>query len=183
MIYSEQQNKLFFNKCKLKYNRADIGGAICLLVHSKLNITGENCFIGNLASSGGVIYARESTVYINSQTVLMANNLVTDKGGAMHVSRSNLTFFNGTTKLVQNIGYNGGALYAHESKIDIYNESLLITKSTARDTGGAMYISKGNLSLTNCNSTFLKNEATTGGALSISESQIIFFGGNSNFGS
>ena len=56
MIYSENQNRLEFKNCELSFNKADNnGGVVCLLFQSELNITGDNCFIGNQAHSGGVV--------------------------------------------------------------------------------------------------------------------------------
>ena len=180
MIYSEKQNRLSFNNCELNFNRANNnGGSACLLFQSEINISGESSFVGNQAHSGGIIHARGSSVNIYSQSLLMVNNSAIDTGGAIDMYMTNLTFFNGSMRLFQNQARRGGALYASESRIDTYNDSLLMINNTARDTGGAVCLFKVNLSFIYSNNTFVRNEAIAGGAIYLNNGQLIFSGGNS----
>ena len=58
-IFSESNNILRFESCKLNFNIADNnGGAICLLFQSELNIEENSYFTGNQAghSGGAVLY-------------------------------------------------------------------------------------------------------------------------------
>ena len=179
MIYSENQNRLKFKNCELDFNRADNnGGVVCLLFQSELNITGDNCFAGNQAHSGGVVYARESIIHVYSQSLLMANNSATDTGGAAHVSRTDLTFFSGNNRLVQNQANSGGALYAINSRVKVHNKRLLMANNTAKDTGGAVYLFKANLSFVSGNNRFIRNEAITGGVIHINKGNLILSDGN-----
>ena len=55
-----------------------------------------------------------------------------------------------------------------------------MANNTARDSGGAVYISKAaNLTFINGSNTLARNKAVTGGAMYLNESQLFFSGGNS----
>ena len=156
------------------------GGAVYLATSSLIFFSGNHSMlIENQAHSGGVVYATESMVYVYSKSLLMANNLATDTGGAVYVSKTDLTFFSGNNELVHNQAHSGGALYASDSRVRAYSESLLLANNTAKDTGGAVYLSKTNLSFVSGNNTFIKNEAMAGGAIHLNKGKLIFSGGNS----
>ena len=177
MIFSENQNKLNFIDSEVNYNRAGSnGGAVTLLFLSELNITGGNSFTGNQARSGGVAYTRESSINIQSQTLSMANNTAVETGGAVHLSAANLFFLEGYNKLVQNQAQRGAALYATNSVVEAFNDSLIMANNTARDTGGAVYLSKANLSIQCGFNEFSGNEAGTGGAVHLGESHLTISG-------
>ena len=155
------------------------GGAVYLAAASLTLFSGNNMLVGNQAHSGGVVYARESIIHVYSQSLLTANNSATETGGAAYVSNTDLTFFSGNNKLVHNQAHSGGALYASDSRVRAYSESLLLANNTAKDTGGAVYLSKANLSFVSGNNTFIKNEAMAGGAIHLNKGKLIFSGGNS----
>ena len=166
MIYSENQNRLKFKNCEFNSNRADNnGGVVCLPLQSELNITGDNCFIGNQAHTGGVVYASESIINIHSQTLLMANNTAIESGGAVYLAAASLTFFSGNHMLVGNQAHSGGVVYARESIIHVYSQSLLMENNSATETGGAAYISKTDLTFFSGNNRLVHNQAHSGGAL------------------
>ena len=177
MIFSENQNKLNFIDSEVNYNRAGSnGGAVTLLFLSELNITGGNSFTGNQARSGGVAYTRESSINIHSQTLIMANNRAVETGGAVHLSAANLFFLEGYNKLVQNQAQSGAALYATNSIVEAFNDSLIMANNTARDTGGAVYLSKANFSIQCGFNQFSGNEARSGGAVHLGESHLTISG-------
>ena len=64
-------------------NFADnIGGVVCSIVDAELSISGHKCIlVGNLAHSGGVVYACESKIDVDCQFLVMANNTATTLGG------------------------------------------------------------------------------------------------------
>ena len=181
MIFSEYQNQLNFKHCIINYNGADNnGGAICLLSQSKLNFSGDNSFHGNQALIGGVIYAVESIINVHSQSLLMTNNTAIVTGGAIYLSIANLTFFGGNTSFIQNQAQNGGALHVTNGRIEAHNKSLLMANNTARDSGGAVFLYKTNLSFTSVYNKFIGNKAITGhgGAIYLGGGQVIFSDGN-----
>ena len=181
MIFSEYQNKLNFKHCIINYNGADnSGGAICLLSQSKLNFTGDNSFHGNQALIGGVIYAVESVINVHSQSLLVTNNTAIETGGAIYLSTANLTFFGGNTSFIQNQAQNGGALHVTNGRIEAHNKSLLMTNNTARNSGGAVFLYKANLSFASVNNRFIGNKAIIGhgGAIHLGEGQLIFSDGD-----
>ena len=173
VIYSEDQSRLKFKNCELNFNRAERnGGVVCLLFQSELNISGDNCFIGNLARSGGVAYASESTINIQSQTLLMTNNTAIETGGAVYSSAATLTFFGGNHMLVGNQAHSGGAVYARESIIYVYSQSLLMANNLAIDTGGAAHVFKTDLIFFRGNNRLVQNQAHSGGALYVINSRV-----------
>ena len=177
MIFSENQNKLNFIDSEVNYNRAGSnGGAVTLLFLSELNITGGNSFTGNQARSGGVAYTCESSINIHSQTLTMANNTAVETGGAVHLSAANLFFLEGYNKLVQNQAQSGAALYATNSIVEAFNDSLIMANNTARDAGGAVYLSKANFSIQCGFNEFSGNKAGTGGAIHLGESHLTISG-------
>ena len=83
-IYLLTRNNLTTSYSNFIHNLAESdGGAIYSENQNKLYITGDNCFTGNQARSGGVVCVRESTVIIHSH-ILITNNTDTEAGGAVY---------------------------------------------------------------------------------------------------
>ena len=179
VIYSDYQNCLTFDSNTLNFNRAkNNGGVFCSLIHTELNIVGENCtLIGNQAHKGGVAYASESRVNVYSEYLLMANNTAVDTGGTLCLSKANLTFFNGKSTLIGNQANVGGAIYASKSKILTKIHSLTnLNANSAIRNGGALYLSMSNLKVQG-NSSYTGNKGTKkGGGLHAASSSIIIEG-------
>ena len=180
VVYASESIINIHSQTLLMVNNTAIesGGAVYLAAASLTLFSGNHMLVGNQAHSGGVVYARESVIHTYSQSLLMANNFATDTGGAAHVSRTDLTFFSGNNRLVQNQANSGGALYAINSRVKVHNKRLLMANNTAKDTGGAMYLFKANLSFVSGNNRFIRNEAITGGAIHINKGNLILCDGN-----
>ena len=180
VVYANESTTNIYSQTLLMTNNTAIetGGAVYSSAATLNFFSGNNKLVGNQAHTGGALYARESIVYVYGQSLLMANNLVTDTGGAAHVSKTNLTFFKGNNRFVHNQAHSGGALYGTNARVVAYNESLQMTNNIARDTGGAVQLFKADLSLISGNNTFTRNEAVTGGVIHLNEGQLIFSGGN-----
>ena len=180
VVYASESIINIHNQTLLMVNNTAIesGGAVYLAAASLTLFSGNHMLVGNQAHSGGVVYARESIIYVYSQSLLTDNNSATETGGAAYVSNTDLTFFSGNNRLVHNQAHSGGALYASDSRVRAYSESLLLANNTARDTGGAVYLSKANLSFVSGNNTFIKNEAMAGGAIHLNKGKLIFSGNN-----
>ena len=151
------------------------GGAIYSLASNLTFFSGNHELVENETHNGGAIFAEESIICVNAQSLLMINNnFATAIGGAVHMYKSNLTFLgnSNTVTLVQNQAHSGGALYASESKVKAYNVSLQMINNIA---GGAVHLFKTNLSFISDNDTFEDND---GGAIHLNEGQLLFSGGS-----
>ena len=180
VIYSGNQNRLILSNNKLNFNRADNnGGVVCSLIQTKLAIIGDkSIFIGNQGHSGGVVFARKSKVSVHSQTLLMANNTAEDTGGAIHLSKANLTFFTGGNRLIRNQAGHGGAIYARKSRLVIETNSLTeISANLAMNSGGGMYLVMSKLNIRGNSSYITGNKVNKiGGGLHAANSRIIIEG-------
>jgi predicted outer membrane repeat protein len=158
----------------------ETGGALHL-VNSKLRFLNERSkLVGNQARIGGALYTSDSNVDIYSQTLLMANNSAAESGGAAHSTSSDINFYSDNSVLIRNQARSGGVMYVSESHINIYGQNLLMAKNTALDSGGAVHLSNtAKLTFFNGTNTIIENKAQkSGGALSLIKGQLTFSGGN-----
>ena len=185
VFYLKAQNDLTIQNGNFSFNTAKHnGGVLFLLMKSKLEITGEaECsFIGNQAVNGGVICANYSTVELNTQRLFMANNTANESGGALHLSRSNLTLSNGTFSVTENEAKNGGAVHTTESNLQI-SSSVEIRNNLASENGGGLYLMNSTLNVRGCDACIVSNTANlAGGGLHASNSTIMV-NGTVNFAS
>ena len=141
VVYLQGRNTLTIQDGNFSSNGAGgDGGALFSQMKTQLKITGQECsFIGNLAQNGGAIRADYSTVELNTQTLLIASNTANESGGALFLSRSNLTSFCGTLGMTENQAKNGGAVYASDSDLQT-SGSVEIRNNLASDRGGGIYL-------------------------------------------
>ena len=150
-------------------NSARYGGSI-YTTDSVITLSGINTFMNNTSpkdffhidsqcqqdiehnwfrrSGGGAIYCSSSTLNINSEYSLFANNFAQDSGGAIHA------------KDVGNITITG---------------SVTFMKNIAKYGGGALFVASVTLIL-NGKISFIDNKAGIGGALSISGAKFLIVG-------
>jgi len=135
------------------------GGAIHILGSLKGGIGAKSSFIKNIADgSGGAAYISDFRGGIENS--YFSSNEAGEFGGALYVDQ--LSGGINTSSFEKNSAESGGAIYASTLKGGISNS--LFDKNTARELGGALYISdllKGNIR----NSQFTGNSATDGGAI------------------
>ena len=178
VFYLKSQNMLTIWNGNFSSNKAGHdGGAFFSLLKTKLKITGVECsFIGNQAQNGGVIFANYSTIELSAQNLLMADNTANNSGGALHLSRSNLTLSNGTFLLTENKAKKGGGVHATESNLQI-SSSMEIMNNLASDSGGGLHVIKSMLNVGGHDAYFGENAANlTGGGLHSSNSTVTING-------
>ena len=174
VAYSGDHNNMTFSNNVLEFNGADRnGGALCLLIQTKLTITDNNSFIGNKAHSGGVIYASESNVNVHCQTLQIVNNTAMDTGGAMHLFKTNFTILSGSSTIIGNRATSGGAIFAAESRLNNAQSQTLIANNTATNNGGGIYLFEGQIIFADGNSMLTGNEADNGGVVYAKESKVL----------
>ena len=148
-------------------NSASYGGSLYIF-ESVVTLRGTNTFMYNISpeddfdeflclkddeddwfiGSGGVIYCNSSTLIINSEYSVFADNFALQYGGAIYATNGNITI-KGSVTFMENAAY--------ESE------------------GGAMFLEFVTL-IVNGNISFINNEADYGGALSISEVKLLIVG-------
>ncbi len=165
----------------VKNNIATVGSAINV-VSGSLTISGATiCDNGDssgttpLSTSGGAIYAENSTVTITAGAIY--NNQALN-GGAIYLygySRLIMNEFNGDVYLYSNSASLGGAIYVDTS---IQDESLAVDISfveifsnSAKD-GGAIFINEGFVKLRN-NASVYSNNAKNGGAIAVMNGTLV----------
>ena len=126
-------------------NRAEYGGGIAVLgidtqVEIKLegNTTIKNC----KASYGGRLYVHNTQITGN---MTLANNLATEGGGGMYVSRSIVNFVGKSTTVNNSAenGNGGGLLLSHESQFYLQpNTRVYFIRNRAKSNGGAIMVAE-----------------------------------------
>ena len=102
-----------------------------------------------MSGSGGAIYCHSSTLNINNEYSVFANNFAQRSGGAIYIEDGNITI-NGSVKFLDNVAreYEGGAMFL----------------------GSVTLIVSGGIS-------FINNKAFFGGALSIFQAKLLIIVG------
>ena len=166
-------NHMTFERSTFHHNKAFSGGVFAMFASTAVLI-GHKCnFIGNQARLGGVIHASDSRVDILSQSLLMANNTATENGGAVHLSKANLTFVSGNSTLFGNAANNSGAIHTSESMVIYYQ--IKVDANSANNNGGGLYLTMSELKVKGDSFYITRNRAErSGGGLHADNSSIIF---------
>jgi predicted outer membrane repeat protein len=156
----------FFGNNTFSGNSASYGGSLYIF-DSVVTLSGINTFVDNtspddifdsqclegdeddqLRGSGGAIYCSSSTLRINCEYSVFANNFANNFGGAIHAWDGNITV-KGSVTFMENVvdEYDGGALF-------LFSVTLIVS---------------GDIS-------FINNKAYYGGALSIREAEFLIVG-------
>ena len=179
-IYSEHQNHMIFINSSLSLNVAGgNGGAVYIQEQSKFTFAGgHSTFIGNQAQNGGAIQAVDSIVDLASRNLLMANNTAFSNGGAMCMSKVNLNLLSEKSVFIGNFAYNGGAVYASESKMSSGMHRITeVRRNSAFGSGGGLYVIDSKLSMRGNSSYVSENGAMeAGGGLHAANSSITVTG-------
>ena len=153
-------------------NSAHSGGSLYILLESVVTLSGINTFVNNtsehyvnfrrircfedaeydidwVSCSGGAIYCRSSTLNINSEYSVFANNFAQKSGGAIEADDGNIITIKG---------------------------SVTFMKNAANDKGGAIFLYYVTLRVSG-DISFINNEADFGGALSILRAKFLFVDG------
>jgi predicted outer membrane repeat protein len=182
VIYSADQNTLTVDNGTFNSNRAgNYGGVLCLLFQNKLTGIGENCIFVECASNSGEVLSMEhrfTSLNFCGNSKLVGN--VATSGGAIFATRSQLTFSNGSYELVENQAEYGGAISIRASKLVLeVNRGTLFSVSgnLATQHGGGLYITMSVIIAKGHTSYITKNQASNnGGGIYASSSSIIIEG-------
>ena len=114
---------------------------------SKVIISGEACFIGNTARSGGALLVHRSTVHINTKKVMFVRNTA-NTGGAI--------------------------VLKNQAKLYGYVKKIVFRENKANQYGGAVYANKSNCYLSG-EIEFQLNMARSGGAITLKDKSELHF--------
>ena len=123
-----------------------------------------------------MIHTSKSSVYLLSQSLLMSNNSAREDGGALYLSKANISFVSSDSTSVGNQANNGGMIYASESKLFIEVDSQTkVDNNSANNNGGGLYLMMSELNIRGYSLYITRNRAErTGGGLHADNSSIIF---------
>ncbi len=194
-----QSNLTICGKYCFMDNTANVQGGGLNFINGTLNITGQSSFIRNYAySDGSALFAFNSTITVSGNTsisdsssdsvdgaiglrnsiavftgVLALINNIAAEGGGFSISNSVVDFQGCIQYLSNRAIYNGGAIYARNSRVTMggrSNCSVFQSNVVARGGGGgAIYAVDSSVYMTS-EQNFIKNSATRGGALAFSGS-------------
>ena len=176
---------------------------------SSLNFTGTTNFIDNLAysSKSGVIYATQHTslsftgitnfnnnsgcaIYTSSNVVVTfkgTNNFINNSAqftfGVIHAETNTSIRFIGVTDFTHNSAKSGGAIYAADNILLIFNGTTNFFNSSSNKYGGGAINAEVNTSLSFIGTTnFTHNWAELGGgAINIAKNSVLTFNETINF--
>jgi predicted outer membrane repeat protein len=143
-------------------NSAPYGGSLYIF-ESVITLSGINIFRNNSSpkgtrsidsrclvdedywlrySGGGVIYCKSSTVNINSEYSVIANNSAQNSGGAIYARNGNITI-KGSVAFMDNVAYEyaGGAIFLYSVNLIVIGDISFINNEA--HYGGALSISSG----------------------------------------
>eukprot|EP00210_Caulerpa_lentillifera_P003966 g3785.t1 len=182
LCFSDSSNGILLNNTFNNNSALVDGGAIDVHVDSSLSLFGS-LFSSNYAVHGGVIYVFRSFLSIRSATFNFNNatfgatvygknatmnftdtifeaNRAIESGGAILVTKSNLTLDNNTIQYNEAIEDCGGICAIHGSRIDA--RKLIVKSNLAEDRGGG--IGLGNASSILCDQCIVTNNKAYSGA-------------------
>ena len=188
-------------------NRATMRGGAIYCRYGTITMTGNNSINNNCATrrKGGAIYCRYSTLTMTGNNSINNNRATRWRGGAIYCRYSTITM-TGNNSINNNRAYSsGGAIYCYNSIISMTGHNS-INNNRAKSLGGAIYCYNSTMNMTGNNflnnnhargggavrifrglliiigiANFSHNEASTGGALCLSESHALINGTDINF--
>ena len=140
----------------------DAGGAMHL---SNTNIflnAGRDVIMSNRAETGGALFITESSLSVQSNSLLIANNTASRNGGGVYASQSRLlTVTNSFTQIDSNTAIlGGGGLYLMSSTLDVGQDTLYITENRAHEAGGGLHAANSSIMIEgvlHCTNNHAKN--------------------------
>ena len=131
----------------IKNNVAQYGGGMAA-VDSQVEVLESSLFENNRASYGGGLYVHDTAFVGNA---MFTKNSVTEGGGGIYVSISNLILTANTTMIIDNSAVHGGGLMlSGDSKLFLQpGIAIHFINNSARGTGGAIKVEECN-TLTYC---------------------------------
>ena len=171
-------DNLTVTESAFSYNNAIRGGAIYLLIGNKLTVKDSNFSYNSAKSDGGVIYSEDQNILTVVSSTLNFNSADNNGGVVCSLFQTELIMMGDSCTFIGNRGHRGGVVYASESRINVYCQTLLMANNTAIDAGGAVHLSSANITFLSEHTTIVGNLAKSGGATFATESQLIFSNGS-----
>ena len=154
-------------------------GTAIYLNHQDLHLYGEAYFRNNTAriSGGGMFVTNNSNVYFDkNSSVEFSHNLANDSGGAIFLSNNSTVSLGKTSSFMNNQANDGGAIALynnahinsnnHSGNSSVHGDALF-SDNHANSGGGAISIKSYSTVTFGSNSTFAKNTANKGGAITL----------------
>ena len=151
-IYAFNSRIEFNGPTTLSNNHGVFGGAISADQSQIYINTQEVIITNNTATSGGGIFLRESTLFVNEPIEINQNTA--QDGGGIYAYSSRVEFQsvqmvgayghplppNKQSEIAHNIAENGGGIHAVSSTIDLTHSYVNIDSNTADTSGGGVYL-------------------------------------------
>ena len=154
----------YFNK-----NTGQRGGGIYAF-NASANLEGTNIFDGNSAGRGSAVYLNGARATFKSKNFFRHNS--GERGSAIYMFGASISF-NGTNHFEDNCAGRGGAFYLSDSDVSFYG-STYFYRNSARSRGGALFIALTTVVFSGPGENlFEDNSANRGGAVYLSEGNII----------
>ena len=144
-VYAFNSRVEFNGPTTLSNNRGALGGAISLVLSQMYKNTEGVIISNNKATSGGGIFLRESTLFVN-KPIKIYHNTAHD-GGGIYTHSSTVEFQSptrgGTNKheiTDNNAKNNSGGVFAVATTIKLTQSYVNINSNTANANGGGIYL-------------------------------------------
>lgn len=182
-------NHIFHNQAYTAYfshNRANNGGAMCILNSYALLSGAAIIFEENFADNGGGVYIVDiSTVVTNVKLLNLTGNRALKKGGGILAYGSGLTLGETASDyhyFKENSAVDGGAIWFRSERVRLKQIKLCGTNrfdsnyvSSLKSAGGALYIYFAKFILSGT-ALFINNEAYYGGGIYLLGTDTVFGG-------
>ena len=154
--------------------------------NSRIEFNGPTTLSNNHGVFGGAISADQSQIYINTQEVIITNNTATSGGGIF--LRESTLFVNEPIEINQNTAQDGGGIYAYSSRVEFqsvqmvgaYGQRLSPNKQSEiahniAENGGGIHAVSLNIKLTQSHVNIDSNTATaSGGGVYLQQSSKLY---------
>ena len=117
-------------------------------------------------------------LYVNNNARVKVNGALEARAnesnsGIIYLNNSTLTIASPANFHENKAKDNGGAIYAHNSGINIESKDVVFSTNSAVNNGGAIYLDSSTLTQKeDCEAKFIGNEATNGGAIYMNSAEI-----------
>ena len=148
IIYAIDKSKLLISDTKIMYNKAESGAIY--LIGSSVFFCGNTQYLDNVGSVyvyNGEVKIADNAKFINcTASSLEKSNIDELEGGTITLFQSEIEFScKGNCAFIENRAQAGGAIFASESFVHVYETGLTIANNTALYSGGGIYLYRSEL--------------------------------------
>ena len=176
IIYTSDRSHIVVYNVNINYNEAEVG--VMYIVESTGILSGNTLYSNNVGS----VFLYNSNINITSFVLRSCTSVKKDntstnyqelEGGAFTAFQSTISFL-GKCTLMENKAQIGGAIYASESTVNIYDGELNIMHNVAIEKGGGIYLYQSDLQCHSTSTLLLSGNVVTenGGGIFSSSSSI-----------